>query len=195
MLNDVNFQELFADLGLNSTTRGGNLVCPFCGETAFRPYSDNGVARCHACTWSGNAINLVKQVDGVDSDKVLATLMDLYDHEHNASRRTWNDTARKLAKDLDFLAQARAYFAFYKSDRMGTSYYQNQCGYSRSHFTKVLNGQFEKVSPKAWNEIVAFLRRALNVGQLRKDMMMGSGYWMECIKDKELLRERVDKFR
>ncbi|EGB16349.1 hypothetical protein DND132_3146 [Pseudodesulfovibrio mercurii] len=194
MLNDINFQELFTDLGLDSTVKGGNLVCPFCGKHAFREYHDNGVARCHACGWAGNAINLVEQVEGVDEVKVILMRMHLSDVESDA-RRSWYEAIRKLAKDLDFLAQARAYFAFYKSDRMGASYYQNQCGYSRSHFSRVLNGQFERVSPKAWNEIVAFLRRSLNVDQLRKDMMTGSTYWLEDIKDKELLRECVNKFR
>lgn len=194
MLEDINFQELFADLGLDSTVKGGNLVCPFCGKHAFREYHDNGVARCHACGWAGNAINLVDQVEGGDEIKVALLRMDL-SRIKDAAQRSWNEAIRKLAKDLDFLAQVRAYFAFYKSDRMSPSYYQNQCGYSRSHFTKVLNGNFDKVSAKSWKEIVAFLRKAINVGQLRKDMMMGSKYWKDTIKDKALLRESVDKFR
>ena len=194
MLNDINFQELFADLGLDSTIKGGNLVCPFCGKHAFREYRDNGVARCHACNWAGNAINLVDQVEGVDEVKILATRMHLSDIE-SGIRRSWNEAFRKLAADLAFLAQVRAYFAFYKSDRMSAPYYQQQSGYSRSHFAKVLNGNLDKVSAKSWKEIVAFLRKAINVDQLRKDMMMGSQYWKEIIKDKALLRESVDKFR
>ncbi|CCH48356.1 hypothetical protein [Pseudodesulfovibrio piezophilus] len=194
MLESIDFKALFADLGLDSTTKGGNLVCPFCGKHAFREYRDNGVARCHACNWAGNAINLVDQVEGVDEIKILATRMHLCDIEHS-KQRSWNEAFRKLADDLDFLAQVRAYFAFYKSDRMGAPYYQQQSGYSRSYFAKVLNGNLDKVSAKSWKEIVAFLRKAINVGQLRKDMMMGSKYWKETIKDKALLRESVDKFR
>ncbi|SOB59849.1 conserved protein of unknown function [Pseudodesulfovibrio profundus] len=194
MLESINFQELFADLGLDSTIKGGNLVCPFCGKHAFRGYHDNGVARCHACEWAGNAINLVKEVEGVDSVKAAEAYANLIHIEDN-ERHSLNKATRKLADDRDFLAQARAYFAFYKSARMGAPYYQQQSGYSRSHFTKVLNGQPDKVSAKSWKEIVAFLRRTINVGQLRKDMMMGSQYWKECIKDEALLRESVDKFR
>lgn len=194
MLESIDFKELFADLGLDSTIKGGNLVCPFCGKHAFREYRDNGVARCHACEWAGNAINLVDQVAGVDEIKILATRVHLSDIQHN-KQRSWNETACKLAKDLDFLAQVRAYFAFYKSDRMSAPYYQQQSGYSRSHFTKVLNGNFDKVSTTSWREIVAFLRKVINVDQLRKDMMMGSQYWKESVKDKALLRESVDKFR
>jgi len=194
MLNDINFQELFADLGLDSTIKGGNLVCPFCGKHALREYRDNGVARCHACKWAGNAINLVDQVENVDEIKILTTRMHLSDIE-SGIQRSWNEAFRKLADDLAFLAQVRTYFAFYKSDRMSAPYYQRQSGYSRSHFTKILNGNLDKVSVKSWKEIVEFLRKAINVGQLRKDMMMGSQYWKEIIKDKALLRESVDKFK
>jgi len=196
MLDCIDYQDLFAELDLDATTHGGNHVCPFCGKESFTPYRDNGVARCHSCGWAGNAISLVAQIKGVDNDKAFATLVEMYNLERIALKsKTRKEAVDQLANELEFLAWVRLHFAFYKSERLGPSHYQRKSGYSRSHFTKVLNGQFDKVSRKAWSEIVLMLRQSINVGQLKKDMEMRSAYWKERIGSDGLLKESVSKFQ
>ncbi|BDQ38863.1 hypothetical protein SYK_32230 [Pseudodesulfovibrio nedwellii] len=58
-----------------------------------------------------------------------------------------------------------------------------------------MNGQFDKVSRKAWNEIVMMLRQSINLGQLKKDMGRRSAYWVEHIGSDGQLRESVSKFQ
>lgn len=196
MFESIDFNDLFAELGLDPTAHSGNLACPFCGKKSFTPYRDNGVARCHACGWSGNAINLFAQVKGVDNKEAFAALVGLYDAKTiKLKPKTRKEAVEQLASDLDFLAWVRLHFAFYKSERMGAAYYQKKSGYSRSHFTKVLNGQFDKVSRKAWSEIVLMLRQSINVGQLRKDMGLKSAYWKDRIQTDDQLRESVSRYQ
>jgi hypothetical protein len=196
MIETIDFKDLFVELGLDPTDHSGNLTCPFCGKKSFTPYRDNGVARCHACDWSGNAINLYAKVKGVDTKETYADLLALYNAKAiKLKPKTRKEAVEQLASDLDFLAWARLHFAFYKSERMGAAHYQKKSGYSRSHFTKVMNGQFDKVSRKAWNEIVLLLRQAINVGQLKKDMGLKSAYWKGRIEGDGQLRESVSRFQ
>jgi hypothetical protein len=57
-----------------------------------------------------------------------------------------------------------------------------------------MNGQYDKVSRKAWNEIVLFLRHSIDVEQINRDLEMKSGYWKGRIEDDGQLRESVAKF-
>lgn len=196
MTESINFKDLFVELGLDPMTKGGNHICPFCDKTAFTPYSDNGVARCHACGWAGNAINLYAKARDVDTQEAFAELVKLYGQGRiKLKAKTRTEAITKLASDLEFLAWVRASFAFYKSERMGAAHYQRKSGYSRSHFTKVLNGQPDKVSRKAWNEIVLLLRQAINLGQLKRDMGMGDKYWKDRIMGEDQLKECVARYQ
>ncbi|BDQ38862.1 hypothetical protein SYK_32220 [Pseudodesulfovibrio nedwellii] len=129
MLETIDYQSLFAELGLDAATHNGNHVCPFCGMKAFTPYRDNGVARCHSCGWGGNAINLVAKVKSVDNDEAFAALVKMYNLKLIALKpKTRKDAIGQLANDLDFLASVRLHFAFYKSERMGAAHYQRRSG-------------------------------------------------------------------
>ncbi|WP_272700881.1 hypothetical protein [Desulfovibrio sp. Fe33] len=195
MFETINYQDLFVELSLDPIAKSGNLVCPFCGERAFTPY-DNGQVHCHACSWHGNAIMLWAKVKGIDNKTAYAELAELYKlNRIKAKKRTRSEALKSLANDLDFLAWARLYFAFYKSDRISPARLQEASGYSRSHFTKVMNGQFDKVSRKAWDEIVLLLKQSINPDELRKDMGMKSGYWKERIQQDAVLKECVSKFQ
>ena len=154
------------------------------------------MTHCHSCKWSGNTISFYAKVKGLEYKQAFAALIDLYNLKRiKPKRKTRQEAVNGLASDLDLLAWVRIYFAFYKSDRMNPAYYQKKSGYSRSHFTKVLNGQFDKVSRKAWNEIVLMLRHAIKVGSLKKDIGMKSGYWKERIGSDGQLRESVSKYQ
>jgi Cft2 family RNA processing exonuclease len=195
MFETINYQDLFIELGLDPIAKSGNLVCPFCNKRAFTPY-DNGQAHCHACSWHGNAIMLWAEAKRIGRKEAFAELAELYHLKRiKVKKRTRIEALKSLASDLDFLAWARIYFAFYKSERTSAARLQEESGYSRSHFTKVMNGQFDMVSRKAWDAIVLLLRQSIKPDELRKDMGMKSGYWIERIKQDEILRERVSKFQ
>jgi hypothetical protein len=195
MFETINYQDLFVELSLDPIAKSGNLVCPFCNKRAFTPY-DNGQAHCHACSWHGNAIMLWAEAKRIGRKEAFAELAELYKlNRIKAKKRTRSEALKSLASDLDFLAWARIYFAFYKSERTSAARLQEESGYSRSHFTKVMNGQFDMVSRKAWDAIVLLLRQSIKPDELRKDMGMKSGYWIERIKQDEILRERVSKFQ
>jgi hypothetical protein len=151
MFETINYQDLFIELGLDPIAKSGNLVCPFCNKRAFTPY-DNGQAHCHACSWHGNAIMLWAEAKRIGRKEAFAELAELYHLKRiKVKKRTRIEALKSLASDLDFLAWARIYFAFYKSERTSAARLQEESGYSRSHFTKVMNGQFDMVSRKAWD--------------------------------------------
>ena len=194
MIEAINYQDIFIELDLEPTTHSGNLTCPFCNKESFSTY-DNGQAHCHACSWHGNSVKLWAEVKGIDRTTAFKELAELFGHDRIKPRaKSRKEAIDGLSHDLDFLARVRVHFAFYKTHKMGPSHYQRQCGYSQSHFTKVMNGQYDKVSRKAWNEIVLFLRHSIDVEQINRDLEMKSGYWKGRIEDDGQLRESVAKF-
>lgn len=180
--------------GLDMETKRGNLRCPFCSQWAFKDYGD-GKAYCHACKWSGNAIRLYADVESIPYEEARSHLFEAFKLGGiRLKPKSYEETLDSLASDLDFLARARMYFEFYKHRRRNKKYYQDRSGLSRSHFSKVINGDFDKVSKAMWDRSLAFLRQSLDLRQLDADLRKGAAYWKDSIKDEGLL-EHVKKFK
>lgn len=83
---------------------------------------------------------------------------------------TFDEAFDDVAEKLQFMATARAYFAFYRNERVAKAEFQKATGLSKSHFSKIINGDIDKVSAWIFNSVYFYLRRYLNFDQLRLDM-------------------------
>ena len=194
-MDSIDFRDLFVEQDLDATLHGGNFRCPFCGTKAFKAY-DDGRAHCHHCEWHGDAVALYSALKDVDRQQAYTALAELYGLGRiKPKTKTLAEARKGLVDDLEFLAWCRLYFAFYKNQRSGLEHYQRRSGFSRPQFSKVLNGRFDLVSRKAWNQVVLALRQSLNIGQLKRDLENSAEFWGRKIREEESLREAVSKFQ
>lgn len=190
----IDFVDIFNLCGLSGDKQRGNLCCPFCRKWAFTDYGDSK-AHCHACDWSGNAIRLYADLESITYDEARGHLFEEFRGGRiQIRKKTYEEAFSSLAADLDFLARARLYFEFYKHRRRNKRYYQDQSGLSRSHFSKVINGDFDKVSKDIWERSLSFLRQSLDLKQLEADLNKGVAYWKDSMKEDGLL-EHINRFK
>ncbi len=190
----IDFVDIFNLCGLNTDKRRGNLCCPFCRKWSFTDYGD-GKAHCHSCKWSGNAFKLYAALESITYEEAREHLIKEFKIGRiKIRKKTYEEAYDSVASDLDFLARARLYFEFYKHRRRNKKYYQDKLDLSRSHFSKIINGDFDKVSKEMWIKSLSYLRQTLDLKQLEADLNKGVNYWKDSIKEEGLL-EQVNKFK
>jgi hypothetical protein len=186
-MHHIDYPELFHQLDLDPTLHSGKMACPFCTKKAFTDYAD-GKAYCHACQWSGDAIQLYAAVKRIDRKEAYAALAELFEHgDIKPKRRTLHEVVESLSRDLEFLAWCRMYFAYHGNDRAGMSHYQSKTGLSRPQFSKVINGHFELVSPRSWNLVLTILRQDIDIKDFRRDLKEGKQPFERKVVDQGLL--------
>lgn len=190
----IDFESIMSLNRCDTEVKYGNHKCPFCNHFSFKIYP-NARAYCHTstCNWSGDAIQFHADINHITNGQAFKILTkELKNKTIRIKHLTHEEALDDVAEKLQFMALARVYFAFYKDKVHFQSDFRKAIGISKSHFSKIINGDIDNVSSWMFNSVYFFLVRKLPLERLKKDLY-DSSYHKSLIKTKGQL-DAVKKF-
>lgn len=175
----IYFEDVMSLAGFSTHKKSGNMVCPFCGKKSFKAYPDQK-AQCHnkTCGWHGDALQFYTDHKGISRNeafKELAVALELKAIKFKQKKLTFAEATNALAKDLEFLAWCRMYFAFYNTDRVNQKIYADKSNLSQSAFNKILNGNVSNII--TWKKALNILRIEIPIDKFKKDLALKSRFF------------------
>lgn len=191
----VAFEDVLNNVGEYTQEKSGNIKCPFCKKYSFRIYPDNR-AKCHneGCKWNGDAIQFYADYNNISRNEAFNELgIHLKSGKLKllSKEQTYHEAKESLAKDLEFLAWCRMYFAFYKNDRVNQQIYAEKSDLSQSAFNKILNGNMGNAT--TWRKTLNVLRQEIDINIFKKDIKKGFHYFYNNIDTNAVKKYRIKK--